>query len=108
MALLFELLFVRVLFGLLSFAFGILAALVGLVLEAVVLAVRHVAWPSARWLGRAALARVRPHGAGRGYAGEAAWDGASYRGVQSAHRSAADQASVLAGVRAALAARERY
>ena len=87
MALIFEVLFVGVVFRLLAFALRMLASLVGLAFEAAVLTVRYVAWPLVRWTGRQA---------GR------ALGGAGRRGVGS---GGGRQAAVMAGARTALAAR---
>lgn len=104
MAVLFEFLFVGVLFRLLAFFLGVFASLVGLALEIVVVFVRHLVWPAARWAGRVARAvvRGRDHGRGRPL-------GSTHLGQRpamwSTGRRLRHQESVLAGARAALTSR---
>lgn len=96
MALIFEVIVVGVVFRLLAFALSILASLVGLALEAAVLTVRYVAWPLARCIGRQAGRALG--GAGRRSVGSGGYGRGVARGLES-------QTAVMAGARAALAAR---
>lgn len=112
-AVILKILFVRLLFGLFAFALGILGALLGLALELVVvigrLGWRYAVWPLTRTLGcpiRRLVDRRGPR-VECGYESLGRWrdDRAPRRVIQPPR---ADQAALLAAVRAALATRERY